>query len=277
MIHLANKTYKTTRPYTILCGQKTIYGKQSICYELGAVHARANAENFILPDTREKLLLNDFIRSEKKSGLFQKMDLVFIFGYNNIELSGFSRINLKKPEGNLATVYGGMSYIAGGWKGNGTDGYMGTGFNPAIGNNNYTINNACRLSVIYTSGGGAIDGINGTTHNRMFLNSSASHRINSTTGLTLGVSMSGTGLKMIAKNNSAESYFINKNVLTTLAQPSATVYNGEQILFKSGAANFSTACQSAYMAGAAINFQESQSLRANFNNLLTRLGLNANA
>ncbi|WP_417366919.1 phage head spike fiber domain-containing protein [Flavobacterium beibuense] len=91
-------TAKPLKPFTVIRGN-TIYGKKRFLYDTGMIFAKATEKNFTMPDLREKLLINDFIKNEIRSGKWHEQDLYAHFAYNAPELVDFARINWHNPFG----------------------------------------------------------------------------------------------------------------------------------------------------------------------------------
>ena len=208
-------------------------------------------------------------------------DVFFNFAYNDTNLSNFARINWKNPYGGLglASYAGSTVYELNGIRITNTNtGYVDTNFNPSIASFNYTLNNACRLSIISAREGGFyIDGVSSNIQNQIQsgFNTNGIARINAgsnNTGTNLTIDAQ-TGLTGIIRYDSTNITVIQRNVVQNTTQTSTALFNGNQ--FISRATNFSFLTHAFYYMGSSVTNTQVQNLRTHYNTFLTSLGLSA--
>jgi len=241
-----------------------------------AIKTRAEAELFDLPSYTAQVACDVLIRRMIDNGIWNKLDLFFNFAYgehDGLNLWDISLINWKNPTGPLAINHGGLNYWPSGISGNNSDAFVNTTFNPTVGTNNYTLNDACRGGVvyIYDNTDNSFDG-QVAALNRLFLSNGVTHRINSD-NLNLQADMSQNGFKMISRSDNTNVMLINKNIQMDRIAASTSVASEQQLILRSGAAGYGTSTISCYFLGGAISYAQSQVFRTSYNNFLQRVGL----
>lgn len=79
----------------------------------------------------QKNVLNTWIKSTKSNGnVWNNAKIIRVASLNDVSLLQASLINLKDPNGELATVHGGVTYTVNGYKFGGVTGYIDDKFNP---------------------------------------------------------------------------------------------------------------------------------------------------
>ncbi|QEE51027.1 hypothetical protein FUA48_16020 [Flavobacterium alkalisoli] len=197
---------------------------------------------------------------------------------NNSYASDFIPTDATTEKGdNLFMLYGGLTYGAYGFEGNGLDGYIDTQFNPAIMGRNYTLNDASRMYVLYKDGGNSSrrEGILASNRNCTFgLSSTTAIRINqSLTDFSGGVPTLETGLKALVRDSSEAVRYINGDTEYARTVTSSSIISANQILLGFGGV-YGTDGMSEYLMGGSITMAQIQGHRANINNLLAGFGLN---
>lgn len=252
--------------------------------ELQQVINRAYAEGFTLPSVSNLGYCDSLITSMKSDGTWTLSDVFFNFAYNDISLSNFSRINWRNPYGTLglATVYGGITYLTDGFKGDGSSAYIDTMYNPSVirSNANYTLNNAGRLSVIANAGtisgtNAFLEGVIGSAVNALRLASTAGHYINQgTTALSPGANMTGSGLKSIMRDSSTNVRLQNGATITNSVATSTAIQNATQVLLR-GSSFWVDATMSMYYMGGSLSNTQISNFRTYYNQYLVSIGLTA--
>jgi len=108
--------------------------------ETRAIIERALSLNFYTPKQSTLKAFSNYIDDQKANGTwFSGSDIQNEFTFNDINCADFSRINFKNPAGVLLEIVGGMTYTLNGWKGNGVDGYIKTGYVPSASGNQMTL------------------------------------------------------------------------------------------------------------------------------------------
>ncbi len=257
-------------------------GYTPVNYELQDVINRAYAEGFTLPSTTTLGYCDTLITNVKNEGMWDISDVFFNFAYNDTNLSNFARINWKNPNGSLglATYVDSTVYELNGIRiTNANTGYVDTNFNPTIATYNYTLNNACRLSIISARENGFyIDGLASNVQNQIqsgFNTNGGLARINagtSGTGTNLTVNAQ-TGLTGVVRYDSTNITVIQRDVVQNTTQTSTALNNNTQWISRPG--NFSFLTHAFYYMGSSVTNAQVQNLRTHYNTFLTSLGLSA--
>lgn len=252
--------------------------------ELQQVINRAYSEGFTLPSVSILGYCDSLITSMKSDGTWVLSDIFFNFAYNDISLLNFSRINWRNPYGalGLATLYGGITYLTNGFKGDGTSAYIDTRHNPSAirSNTNYSLNNAGRLIVVADAGtisgtSAFLEGIIGSAVNSLRLASTAGHYINQgTTALSPGANMTGSGLKSIMRDSSTNVRLQNKTTITNSVANSVIIQNATQVLLR-GSNSWVDATISSYYMGGSLSDAQISNFRTYYNQYLVSIGLTA--
>lgn len=188
--------------------------------ELTQLVGRAFQSGVTIPSDTTLLALDTFIATLKSSGIWDKMDAIYNFAYNNTSVAAFSRLNMKSTFYTLA-ANGSPLYQTSGYLANG--GNL-VGYQPGVNNANVQLSSFSRTYIFYqVGGGGQIDSnsIHGT-NNSMYVQNTNTHRAMSTTNLPQAVDLTGTGLKSMVRTSSASVTLYNQSTSTTLAQPQNT-------------------------------------------------------
>jgi hypothetical protein len=195
------------------CGQGQ---NSSFDADYKAVLNRAVALGYTLPSASQQIIQNNLVLSLKAGGVWTKLDVLYIFA--NDSGQDFATLNWKAPTLNQSSLIDTPTFTTNeGFEGNGTSSYINTNFNPGVGTNNYTLNNASRY--IYTLNViNFFDGIEFSVANRITTSGTA-QRINQGTG-TINSSysyLSGAGMKSIHRTSST-----NVELFSGTAQGSRT-------------------------------------------------------
>ncbi|GGB83924.1 hypothetical protein GCM10007424_24920 [Flavobacterium suaedae] len=191
----------------------------------------------------------------------------------------FSKINWKKPESELATVYGGCSYTSIGWEGDGNDGYIDTQFNPShINTNKYQLNDASISLVVhkeYTIPGRTnLTGLTINSNNWIGNADNLSHRINTGYYPDTSVDFSGVGLKSMIRYGEFDCSYINRDNLQQ-RQVESNIYYGwndtQKLLRRLDSYGDAGIC--CFFAGKSLSYAETQIFRTLYNNYLEKINL----
>lgn len=240
---------------------------------------RAAYEGFTLPPQLIARYIDDLITEMKNDELWQKTDAFFNFAYNDVNLLNFSRINWFSPYSKLGLAeYVDISYLTSGIQGNGTSGYAATGYTPLNMSNQYTLNDAGRMMVVYQAYSGsswALDGNESGSNNNIManLNVNNTFRINSTNSLSSTFDATGTGLKGIFRTSSTSVKLVNGSVINNSLTQSSTGLSGfQQTLLKYGS-NYGNSILSNYWIGGSLTDSQIINFRAYYNQFLNNIGL----
>lgn len=233
----------------------------------------ADANGYAKPSNTRLIVLDNLMRGLKDEGLEAIGDSFVFKALNSTSLYMFGRIDWFR---NNVIYSAGGTVIAtvNGEEGNGSNGYLGTGFNPTVGTNNYIQNSATRLATLYKAWTimPYVDGITGSTNNRLQNANAQSSRINSNSNLPSAFDFSGTGTIGMVRTSSTSVTCYNKATSEVKASTSAAMTNAEQRLFNSST-SFSDAGISAYYLGGAITGTQYTAYRALLNTALDGFGL----
>ena len=257
-------------------------GYTPVNYELQHIINRAYAEGFTIPNTTILGYCDTLITEMKNDDVWGVTDLFSNFAYNDISLSGFSRINWKNPNSKpsgIATLFGGLIYQNNGFKGDGSSGYVDTLMNLSPLTTipyNYTLNNAGRMLVVSEDASLTTmhyDGVATVNRNNIVRNNSVQTRINSgANGLATTFNMVGIGLKSIMRDSSTNVRVQNTSTKLSTTQTSSLVENTNQLILRSGSV-YADACISNYYLGASLTTTQIDNFRVYYNTFLTNIGL----
>lgn len=237
--------------------------------ELTQVVGRAFASSLTLPSNSTLQALDTFIATLITSGIWNKMDAIYNFAYNNTAVSAFSRLNLKSTFYSLG-VNGTMTYQANGYLAGAGNSYL-SGYTPGTNNVQYQVESFSRTHILYQSASGAAidqNTINGA--NDAFFNSNTNaHRAMSNVNLPQSVDMSGTGLKSIMRNSFNSVSLYNQSTGTTLTQNRSGNYGASQQFFPFGnGLGVGFSC-----FGAPLTQTDIDTIRTAYNTYLSAIGL----
>lgn len=250
---------------------------------------RADALGFTKPIPSTIAAMNTLISKTLANGTFWTgMDLLSNAAYNDVNCANFSLINLVNPNGNLGAIHGGNNYSTRGWKPNGTDGYMATGYNPSLHGINYNLNNAGRGAIVYDVGvvGGGLRYLMGCTEQiseqNMYLNPTISdttgrnaQRINNGGGtITPNVPFFSTGLKCLFRDNATSIRGYNNGV-ETKSTSNSTVIDKYEININRRAYAYTDTGTSLIYFGKSFTLAEIEQFRTDYNEYLIEIGLTA--
>lgn len=233
-----------------------------------AVIDNATTRGFTQPEDNVLRALDSQLLKPMSTSLWNKIKCLRVFAYNNNGVSDFSRLNLKDPANNLATINGGLTYSYGGWKGNGTDGWMNQNYNPVTAANGYTQDNACQAFFVRRNSEGANTAMAGTvtsTTTQIKNALSVTLRLNSGGDLSAARDFSGIGFKLVNRPDASNLNTYDELTKTDIARASFTLANENMILFRHNTLygdmelSFNAVCES-------LTESEANELRNLFNN-----------
>ncbi|RZL19748.1 MAG: hypothetical protein EOO89_02425 [Pedobacter sp.] len=226
---------------------------------------------FDFPNRVTLIALDKFMRAIKSNGIYYLCDTMVNFALNNSSLKQFSLIDWKRKS-KFYITHGGLNYTAGGWEGNSINGYIDTGFNPVIGTNNYSINNAGRTVILHkiAETSNFIDGNIGGQHMRAAL--STQQRICNSININTNADLIGIGLKSINRDSNETIRLYNKKDEYIRSSLSSTITNGNYWLLRS-TSSYGDCGISNYIMGASLNRNQLIELRTAYNKYLSSIGL----
>lgn len=199
-------------------------------------------------DYRPKI--NRLIRDFKDCGALALLDVWYVFGHDGD--NNFKCINIKTPASFQATPTGGIASNNFGFVGNGSSHYLDTNFNISSSGTNYVILNASRFCWVHTAGADTLDGANSNTYNNMYNTSITIQRVNSADSTVGNIDLSGTGFKMVGRNDNALIRPYNNAFIANEAQATSALPNVNQHILRrvaSGVGQFGTSRISVYGMG----------------------------
>lgn len=218
--------------------------------------------------------IDKFNREFSKYNIFNKLDILYLLASTDASRDvNFNRIDFIKPT-RLGTYNGGLSYGLGGIKGNGTNGYFGTSFNPATDATKYTLNDASRGAIVtelFTGGSTtAIDGTSQTNTNSMLFNRGNFFRINQGNAIpTYTIDMRLLGLKILNRISEKKISAITVGTYEEFESDSTAVFNSEQYIFRNGSGSaYGNGRVGLYFMGASITLEESIIIENAYNNYI---------
>jgi hypothetical protein len=215
--------------------------------------------------------LDIFIETLKSVGVWDKLDAIYNFAYNNVNTAVFSRLNLKSTLYTLSTTN--MSYGINGYLVNGTgvnSGFL-SGYQPGVSNIQFQPDDHSRVYILYQSVSGAqIDSnsINGANF-AIYNDNVNTHRDLASTNLPQSVDLSGTGLKSMVRSSSNTVTLYNQSSGTTLLQVrNANTGTSQQRFPFTGGLGMGFAC-----FGASLTQTDINTIRNAYNTYLSAIGL----
>lgn len=239
--------------------------------ELTQLIGRGIQAGTTLPSDLTLQALDIFIETLKSVGVWDKLDAIYNFAYNNINTAVFSRLNLKSTLYPLSTTN--MSYGINGYLVNGTgvnSGFL-SGYQPGVSNIQFQPDDHSRVYILYQSVSGAqIDSnsINGANF-AIYNDNVNTHRDLASTNLPQSVDLSGTGLKSMVRSNSNTVTLYNQSSGTTLLQVrNANTGTSQQRFPFTGGLGMGFAC-----FGASLTQTDINTIRNAYNTYLSAIGL----
>ena len=116
-----------------------------ITSEYSALLNYANAQGYTLPDAQLQIYQNAIIQGFLDDGLWDNIDIFYVFINNDPTLEQFSRLNWITPSANTITTSGTTNYGVSGYTFNGTNQYLDTNYTPSVNGVKYTTFDAARF------------------------------------------------------------------------------------------------------------------------------------
>jgi hypothetical protein len=220
-----------------------------------AILNQATSQGYTKPSQRVQILQNDLIDRLVKYGIWDKLDILYVFAQDGDE--DFGTINWINPSGaNSATLVNAPTFIINqGIMGNGTSSYIDTNFNPLTQGVQYKQNDASRyffVSTISTTAG-RFDGNSLANRNQMVRGLTNAQRINAGAN-TLAVAADFTivaNTKSIHRTSATDVVLYNGITGVSGVQTSATMDSLNQWILRAGTQYGAHTC-GAYAMGASL-------------------------
>ena len=214
--------------------------------------------------------IDRFNREFSKYNIFNKLDILYLLASTDTTRDvNFNRIDFIKPT-RLGTYNGGLTYSLGGIKGNGTNAYFGTSFNPATDATNYTLNDASRGVFVSENSVGSNNTLDGNASgSNISLNISYNQqRINQgVTNQNIALDFSGTGLKILNRTSATQCSGISNTVITSTTSSSTSIDNDQQVVLRRGTL-YGSARIGLYFMGSSLTLEEYNIINNAYNNYI---------
>jgi len=234
----------------------------------------AMERGFRLPSEPYLIALDDWIRKLKENGLFHtKLDVLYNFANDGDE--NFRLLNYIDPTLYKATIVGGVESLPLGFKGDGIDGCIETGYNPGRAENpNYTLNDAMMLAYKFAEGIAiASQPQDGLSYNLFRGDDLTWNRINQGMSNPDGtLDFTGSGLKVLQRVDSDRIQGINGGVLTE-RQAISTQVEDIPMRLMAGAASSATIGLSMFGAGASLKIEQATTMEGIMGQYFESVGL----
>lgn len=189
---------------------------------------RGTTLGYSLPSASQQAIQNQLVLDLKSAGAWSLLDGFFIWAQDGD--SDMATINLVNPSNYQLTKVNSITFTTNlGFKGNGSNMYLNTNFNPVTEVGNYSSNDACIGGWVYQaySSGDRIAGHITSGNTRLLNRNLSAHRINS--GST-SADLTGTGL-IYANKVSSGNVTLVKNTTTTAVSTSDLSMPSEVLTF----------------------------------------------
>jgi len=209
-----------------------IVGSQIAQFDVSyqAILNYATTQGYTLPSAGQRVLQNQLVIDLKAGGIWTKLDTFSVFATDgNSDFALIDWIRLSQ----YTAVNSPTFTTNGGFKGNGTSSYINTEFSANIGVN-YTLNNASRFFWVDDRLGTVFEGIDTTSGNNSFNNSSSNHIINSgNTAFTGGnVDFAIDGWHSICRDSSSTISLFTNTTRYDRTSNSISLVNNKQVIDK---------------------------------------------
>jgi|688.fasta_scaffold110773_2 hypothetical protein len=217
-----------------------------------AILDRGTALGYTLPIASQQIIQNNLVLSLKAGGVWDKLDVFYVFATGTGATTAFASLNWKAPASYQAILNNPLTFATNNGLTNTGTGSVSTTFIPSNGTNKYLLNDASRFAWIHTAGTGPIDGVSGSASNRFTFDGTLPQNINNgTTSNAIGA-LSGTGLKSINRPaNNQIRVFQNTNLSVSGSSISSALTTTAQFVFRS-LGTYGTHTISVYGMGASL-------------------------
>jgi hypothetical protein len=240
----------------------------------------ATGQGYALPILTQQVLQNQLLATLKIGGvnsIWNKLDTLAIFAVKTTdESSDFALIDWKRlTVGAIYEPNNGPTYsVNGGFTGNGSTIWIDTNFNPSIGTNQYTQNDASRFFWTPTRGNtGAFEGQTSAGMTGSRNNAAASltfHAANTTAGSISGFNVDGWHCMNRVSSATLEIYLGNNFTAQSSSLLSTSMSVNNQWILRS-AGNYGSHTISIYGMGSAFNSAQNQALYTAIDAYLTAI------
>lgn len=241
--------------------------------EIQGIIDRAVLEDFAIPSQTTLKALDFFVKVMIEFDLWDGFDQLFNFAYNNDLLSDFSRINIRHPEDDLMTIYGGVTYSDDGFKGNGVDGYLMPHFIPMTNSVKYTMDNAGRGVYAFDNESGKFFGnTDNGSYNSMWNSNTVGQRLNGN-NLDVAVDFSTDNFKSMYRDDSINLRCYSDDEYFATSQSIESYSDKEYSILRSSTTGYSKIGLSMVFFSRSFSKIENNKLKSEYKNYLTKIGL----
>lgn len=125
-----------------------------------AVLNRATTLGYNLPSASQQIKQNALVLSLKLGGIWNKLDVLYVFANDAVNGFDFATINWKTPNSYQASLNNPLTFTTNQGITGSSSGWINTTFNPTIGTNNYKVADASRYLYVRTQGvSQSLDGV----------------------------------------------------------------------------------------------------------------------
>jgi hypothetical protein len=218
----------TNQVQKVYLGTNEVWANTDPDYQ--AILDYATTQGYTLPSVGQQALQNQLVVDLKDAGVWSKLDTFAVFATDgNSDFALIDWIRLSQ----YTAVNSPTFTTNDGFEGNGTSSYIDTNFNPTIGTNNFTLNNACFGGVknINISNDKFFCACSVTSNNLLRANSSTTNRINS--GIS-GSALDFSPYNFIAlhRNSSSNVGYSYDNIVGNVSRASVSIPNGNQWILR---------------------------------------------
>jgi hypothetical protein len=245
------------------------------CAEYQAILDFATARGYTLPILTQRVKQNQLLEALKSGGIWNKLDTLAIFAVETTDSSSnFALIDWKRLTiGAIYTPNNAPTYsVNGGFTGNASNIWISTNFNPSIGTNQYTLNNASR--VFWTDNrvnSNAFEGVTDAGINQSRNASNGNLSFNSNTATATGiVNYNADGWHCVNRvSSSSLEVFLGSTPTAQVGTLNSTsIANNAQTIFRGGS-NYGNMRMRMYGMGSAFNSTQNTAF---YNAINTYLG-----
>lgn len=204
-----------------------------------AVLDEATLQGYTLPTAPYITKLDNFIKAQKAAGTLWN-DTLIMYWFAGDGDNNFKTLNLKNPTTFKGSLFGTIINTTNGLQGNGTNGYIRTGFTPSVngGTGIFEQNNAsvrCYVHDAVATTNRAFGTWNSSGGGNIFLtlaNATSAHRLNA--GANQNFSFGGNGYKSMSRSGSTVTTGYNETTEQTSGIASAALAAEEIGIFRNG-------------------------------------------
>lgn len=195
-----------------------------------ALAERGITQGYTPPSYDFRGKINRLIRDLKDANAWNEMDILYLFAHDGD--NNWKTMNLISPTTFKATPQGGIASNNFGFVGNLSSHYIDTTYNLSSSPTNYLVTDCCQFCWVSTAQNNILSGANFTSYNNLWNSNTVAHRSNSSDALLSAIDLTGTGFKMIGRNDNALLRAWNGVTASTGAQATTALPNATQHILR---------------------------------------------